>query len=61
MSKREQWLVSAWLVEETGYERWQTSKKKKKKERRNQWYCSLCWKLPDGVQSFVFCSQIVTE
>ena len=36
MSKREQWLVSAWLVEETGYERWQTSKKKKsKKEETN--------------------------
>ena len=21
----------------------------------------LCWKLPDGAQSFDFCSQIVTE
>ena len=26
-----------------------------------QWCCSLCWKLPDRAQSFVFCSQIVTE
>ena len=26
-----------------------------------QWSCSLCWKLPDRAQSFVFCSQIVTE
>ena len=26
-----------------------------------QWCCRLCWKLPDRAQSFVFCSQIVTE
>ena len=23
--------------------------------------CGLCWKLPDHAQSFVFCSQIMTE
>ena len=27
------------------------------KQRR----CSLCWKLPDRAQSFVFCSQIVVS
>ena len=23
--------------------------------------CNLCWKLPEGAQSFVFCWKIVTE
>ena len=32
-----------------------------KHRSRKQWCCSLCWKLPDHAQSFVFCSQIVTE
>ena len=27
----------------------------------SSWCCRLCWKLPDRAQSFVFCSQIVTE
>ena len=28
---------------------------------KKQRCCSLCWKFPDGAQSFVFSSQIVTE
>ena len=27
---------------------------------KQRWF-SLCWKLPDRAQSFVFCAQIVTE
>ena len=32
-----------------------------KHQNWKQWGCRLCWKLPDRAQSFVFCSQIVTE
>ena len=41
----------SWLVEETGHESRQT----------NSAVSSLCWKLPDHAQSFVYSSQIVTE
>ena len=40
------------VVDETGYESWQSWK---------QWCCGLRWKLSNCAQSFVFCLQIVTE
>ena len=32
-----------------------------KDNKQQKWCCGLCWKLPEGAQSFVFCWQIVTE
>ena len=40
------------VVDETGYESWQSWK---------QWCCGLRWNLFNCAQSFVFCLQIVTE